>query len=151
MTAVVAPSRRLRVLQAAFCASLLAASFAVCFVLPARFAAPAWLPLLLAGCAVGHAWRAGGADLRRIDFSGVGRVRLTVQRNTRSPLTTTVSATVLPGATVWPCCMLLRLRADDTGAVRRLVLLPDSMAPGAYRELAVALRALGAGVSAKIL
>ncbi|MEH6438164.1 protein YgfX [Massilia sp. DD77] len=151
VTALVAPSRRLRMLLAAFCASLFAASLAVCFVLPAQFAPAAWLPLLLAGCAIGHAWRAAGADLRRIDFSGVGRLRLTVQRNTRSPFTTAVSATVLPGATVWPCCMLLRLRADDTGAVWRLVLLPDSMAPGAYRALAVALRAMGAGASTKIL
>ena len=151
VTAVVAPSRRLRVLLAAFCASLLAASFAVGFVLPASFVRGAWLPLLLAGLAVGCAWRCGKPLVRQIDLSGVGSLRLTVQRNVRSPSSTSVSVRLLPGATIWPCCMLLRLRADDSGAVWRLVLLPDSVAPGAWRALAVGLRAAGGGVSAKIL
>lgn len=152
VTAVVAPSRRLRVLLAAFCASLFAASAAVGLLLPGRFVAAAWLPLLLAGTAVAHALGSGNAAVRRIDFSGVGSHRLTVQRNVRPPEATGVS--LLPGATVWPCCMLLRLRADESGEVWRLVLLPDSVGPGAYRALAVALRAAGAagaGVSAKIL
>ena len=152
VTAVVAPSRRLRVLLAAFCASLFAASVAVGLVLPGRCLAAAWLPLWLAGTAVAHACGGGNAAVRRIDLSGVGRLRLTVQRNVRPPATTSVS--LLPGATVWPCCMLLRLRAEDTGDVWRLVLLPDSVGPGAYRALALAMRAegaAGAGVSAKIL
>lgn len=155
VTAVVAPSRRLRLLLAAFCASLFAASIAVGLVLPARFVSGAWLPLLLAGVVVAHVLGSGNAAVRRIDFSGPGRLRLTVQRNVRPP--TTISVSLLPGATVWPCCMLLRLRAEDSGAVWRLVLLPDSLGPGAYRELAVALHrvgaagAAGAGVSAKIL
>lgn len=152
VTAVVAPSRRLRVLLAAFCASLFAASVAVGLALPGRFMAAAWLPLLLAGIAVAHARGSGNAAVRRIDFSGVGRLRLTVQRNGRPP--TTASVSLLPGATVWPCCMLLRLRAEESGDVWRLVLLPDSVGPGAYRALALALRAVGAaggGVSAKIL
>jgi hypothetical protein len=149
VSAVVAPSRRLRVLLAAFCASLFAASIAVGLVLPARFAGGAALPLLLGALAVAHALGSGNAAVRRIDFSGPGRLRLTVQRNVRPPISVGVS--VLPGATVWPCCMLLRLRDGDSGEVSRLVLLPDSVGPGAYRRLAVALRAAGAGVSAKIL
>ena len=156
VTAVVAPSRRLRVLLAAFCALLFAASIAVGLVLPERFRGGAWLPLLLAGIAVAYALGSGKAAVRRIDFSGVGRLRLTVQRNVRPPMAASVS--LLPGATVWPCCMLLRLRDGESGAVWRLVLLPDSLGSGAYRELAVALRvaeaaagAAGAGVSTKIL
>ncbi|MBQ5938905.1 MULTISPECIES: protein YgfX [unclassified Massilia] len=160
VTAVVAPSRRLRVLLAAFCASLFAASVAVGLLLPGRFLTGAWLPLLLAAIAVAHALGSGNAAVRRIDFSGVGTLRLTVQRNVHLP--TATSASLLPGATVWPCCMLLRLRAGESGDAWRLVLLPDSLGPSAYRELAVALRhggavadaaggAAGAGVSAKIL
>jgi hypothetical protein len=152
VSAVVAPSRRLRVLLAAFCASLFAASVAVGLLMPARFLAGAWLPLLLAGIALAHALGSAGAAVRRIDFSGVGTLRLTVQRNVRPPLSARVS--LLPGATAWPCCMLLRLRAEDSGEVWRLVLLPDSVGAGAYRALAVALRAEAAasgGVSAKIL
>jgi len=40
--------------------------------------------------------------------------------------------------------MLLRLRFED-GAVRPLLLLPDSVGPGQYRALAVAVRAVAGG------
>lgn len=53
---------------------------------------------------------------------------------------------LLAGATVWPCCMLLRLRAED-GALQSLLLLPDSVGAGNYRALAVAVRALGNGAA----
>ena len=54
--------------------------------------------------------------------------------------------TLLPGATVWPCCILLRLRAED-GAIWPLVLLPDAVAAGQYRAVAVAVRALANGTA----
>ena len=52
--------------------------------------------------------------------------------------------TLLPGATVWPCCILLRLRAKD-GAIWPVVVLPDAMPPGQYRAVAVAVRRLANG------
>ena len=46
------------------------------------------------------------------------------------------------GSTVWPRLMLLRLR-DDTGALTLLPVLPDCVAPGVFRALAVAAVAIG--------
>jgi len=54
--------------------------------------------------------------------------------------------TLLHGATVWPCCILLRLRAED-GAIWPLVLLPDAVGAGQYRALAVSVRALANGAA----
>ena len=147
VTAVVLASRRLRLLLAAFSAALLAGFAAVSLLLPGRFAVPALgLVLLAAGLAVGRACLGHTAPARaasrRIDISGVGTLRLTVQQNGGPPARNGEPLSLLPGTTVWPCCMLLRLRAQS-GAVERLVLLPDSVAPETYRALAVALRAQG--------
>lgn len=142
VTAVVAPSRRLRLLLAAFSASLVTAALAVGWLLPERFLTPwAGLPPLLAALALGHdALRA--ATVRRIDISGPGQLRLTVQQDL-GPASPGVPASLMAGAVVWPCCMLLRLRAES-GAVWRVAALPDGMVPGDYRALAVALRAVAA-------
>lgn len=152
VSAVIAPSRRLRCLLAAFCASLCAAALAVGLLLPERFAfggAVACAPLFAALCLL-RLFLAPVATVRRIDISGVGQLRLTVQQQLGegaaaagipapgSPMT------LLPGATVWPCCILLRLRTED-GATWPLVLLPDMAAAGQYRALAVAMRALANG------
>lgn len=180
VSAVIAPSRRLRCLLAAFCASLCAAALAVGLLLPERFAfggAVACAPLLaalslarlffpsLAGipgrrCGIGGARHLTHstailhsiATVRRIDISGVGQLRLTVQQELgKGGPATVISApgspmTLLPGATVWSCCILLRLRADD-GATWPLVLLPDAVGAGQYRALAVAVRALANGAA----
>lgn len=178
VSAIIAPSRRLRCLLACFCASLCAASLAVGLLLPERFAfggAVACVPLLAAlsllplFCPRLAGWprrprgpdRALGvtdsrallhsiATVRRIDISGVGQLRLTVQQelgegeSAAAMLVPGSPMTLLPGATVWPCCILLRLRADD-GAAWPLVLLPDAVAAGQYRALAVAVRGLATG------
>lgn len=182
VSAIIAPSRRLRCLLACFCASLCAAALAVGLLLPERFAfggAVACLPLLaalsllprfppfLAGW-MGRPHGASGAlrvthsqailhsiaTVRRIDISGVGQLRLTVQQElgrgdeAAAMLAPGSPMTLLPGATVWPCCILLRLRADD-GATWPLVLLPDAVAAGQYRALAVAVRSLANGAATK--
>lgn len=174
VSAVIAPSRRLRCLLAAFCASLCTACVAVGLLLPERFAfggAVASVPLLAAlsllrlffpflaarprrlmGRRGNHssALLHSIATVRRIDISGLGQLRLTVQQvlgtgGAASAIPAPGSSmTLLPGATVWPCCILLRLRADD-GTTWPLVLLPDSVPPGQYRALAVAVRVLANG------
>lgn len=174
VSAVIAPSRRLRTLRVAFCACLSAAALAVGLLLPERFAfgAGAALPPLLAALLVAgrplplpRRWRAvfplrqttnsqailpSKATARRIDISGVGQIRLTVQQGMGAGsrmAEATMPMTLLPGATVWPCCILLRLRAED-GAAWPLVLLPDAVGAGQYRALAVAVRALSDSAAA---
>jgi toxin CptA len=167
VSAVIVPSRRLRCLLAAFCASLCAAALAVGLLLPERFVlggAIAVFPLLAAlslarlllgtfvtprsaaradrsGHRVTNSWAIlhSITTARQLDISGVGQIRLTVQLDMAS---IGMPMELVAGATVWPCCMLLRLRAED-GTVRPLVLLPDSLPAGQYRALAVAVRALG--------
>jgi hypothetical protein len=148
VSAVMVPSRRLRRLLAAFCVVLVAAAVAVGWLLPERFAFAqlvAFAPLF-AALALGRAGRFLGtaSTARRIDISGVGQLRVTVQQDMSGA---GMPAALLPGATVWPCCMLLRMRLDD-GAVLPLVLLPDSVGAGQYRALAVAVRALASGAAA---
>jgi toxin CptA len=92
------------------------------------------------------------ATVRRIDISGVGQIRLTVQQElgkggaAAGKLEPGSPMTLLPGATVWPCCILLRLRTED-GATWPLVLLPDAVGAGQYRALAVAVRVLANGAA----
>jgi len=148
VSAVVNPSRRLRGLLAAFCVALCAAALAVGLLLPERFAGGAIVALapLFAALLVGHSCTVlpVAATVRRIDISGVGQLRVTVQQDMSGNGAT---ALLLPGATVWPGCMVLRLRVES-GAVRTLLLLPDSVGHGQYRALAVAVRALAAGPAA---
>ena len=60
------------------------------------------------------------------------------------PTSEGVAVTLLPGATVWPGCILLRLRTA-AGKTVTLVVLPDSLSPGDFRALSVAVRALAQG------
>jgi hypothetical protein len=148
VSAVIVPSRRLRRLLFAFCVVLCAAAVAVGWLLPGRFAFAPLVALapLFAALALGHAglFLRTAATARRIDISGVGQLRVTVQQDMSGA---GMPAALLPGATVWPCCMLLQLRLED-GATLPLVLLPDSVGAGHYRALAVAVRALASGAAA---
>ena len=150
MTVVLAPSRRLRCLLAGFGVSLLAAACAVGLVAPARFAAgPAVAAaLLFAGVCVAHA-ALRPAMVHRIDISGPGQLRLTVQQGVALEETDALAARLLPGSTLWPRLMLLRLGTDAGtpgeraagGACCSVAVLPDSLTPEAFRALAVALGA----------
>lgn len=146
VSAVIVPSSRLRWLLAGLCTALCAAALAMALLFPMQFAwrGAAALAPLCAGLALGWSCLVypAAATARRIDISGVGRIRLTVQQGMESAATT---MTLLPGATAWPGCLLLRLR-DGDGAIRPLLLLPDSVSAGEYRALTVAVRAL-AGVA----
>jgi hypothetical protein len=153
VSAVVAPSRRLRLLLAVYGVANLAAALAVGLLLPGRFqAAPVCaLFFLVAGVLLlGGCRRA--TKTRRIDISGVGQVRLTVQQGMRTSDAAAgvpaagepagVPVALMAGSTVWPQLMLLRLRADS-GAVVALPVLRDSVAPPVFRALAVAVGAIG--------
>jgi hypothetical protein len=162
MSVLIAPSRRLRFLLAGFGASLFAAACAVGLDASSRFAAgPAVAAaLLFAALCVAHA-ALGRATVQRIDISGPGQLRLTVQQGVRRDESRALPVRLLPGSTLWPRLMLLRLEtADDEargaaaacgrracrgGARHSVVILPDSLPPEAFRALAVA---LGAGSGA---
>jgi toxin CptA len=149
VSAVVTPSRRLRVLVAAFGLGNVAAALAVGVVLPDRFAfAPLFgIFFCTAATCLLHSFTSPIKTLR-IDISGVGRVRVTVQQDMGAGAAQAVPAPageavgLLAGSTRWPQLMLLRLQNEE-GAVRWLPILRDSVAPGVFRALAVAVAAAG--------
>ena len=160
MTVVIAPSRCLRLVLAGFGASLLAASLAVGLLAPAQFTAGPVVAaaLLFSGVCVAHA-AALKPTAHRIDISGPGQLRLTVQQDVGMEASGGMPVTLLPGSTLWPRLMVLRLGdANDTAgmACRYVVVLPDSVAPDAFRALAVVLGGLaghvaGSSIEDKIL
>ena len=140
VSAVITPSRLLRFALAGFVAANLGAAV----VLGLGLAGPFWLPMagafacLLAGAALAAALTRS-RKVRRIDISGLGQLRVTVQQGAGSHQTRTDLAELLSGSTVWPGLMVLRLRRAD-GVVDALTLLPDSVEPGQFRRLSVAIR-----------
>ena len=122
--------------------------------------------LFAAACVLHAALRA--ATVHRIDISGPGQLRLTVQQGVRQDKCEGLPARLSAGSTLWPRMLMLCLEGTDGGAagaanegargwrlqrrprsrapVRKPVaVLPDSLPPEAFRALAVA---LGAGVQA---
>lgn len=144
VTVVIAPSRRLRCLLACFGASQLAAACAVGLPASAGFTGGPLVAaaLLFAGACVLHA-ALRYATVHRIDISGPGQLRLTVQQGVRQDKHRVLPARLLPGSTLWPRLLLLRLQTAGDGqacAIRRdIAVLPDSLPPEAFRALAVAL------------
>jgi len=154
---IVRPSRMHRLLLAGCGLGLCAAALAVGTAAPARFPGAPWLALVLAGTALilmrSAAWR---PKTHRIDISGTGELRVTVQQDVggAGPVTAVPTAavpmaavpmTLLPGAVLWPMLALLRYRAADTpgAAAGVLPVWRDSVDPAAWRTLAVALAVIG--------
>lgn len=150
LSAVVAPSRCLRAVLLGWALVLFACAAGLGLGGPGRYLGAPWAAaacVLCALCAVRAALPGSGAPtVRQIDLSGVGRYLLTVQHSMAG---TRVQACLLPGATVWPCCIVVRFAGQD-GVPWPLVLLPDSMGPGPYRALAVALRAQGGAAASQV-
>lgn len=141
VSAVIKPSRLLRVALSAYAVASAGAAMALALGPPERFHHP--LPLALACLAVALlAARAAASapTMRRIDISGLGEIRLTVQHGidagARAPLT------LLPGSTIWPGLLLLSLRDPASPAVTVLAILPDSVAHGQFRKIAVSVNAI---------
>lgn len=120
-------------------------------------------PLLVGACCLA----AGAACLcllrrntttHQIDVSGLGQIRLTVQQNIGARQAPPAAAygneggdeggaagstvRIMPGTSLWPSALLLLL-GDEAGRVTALVVFPSSLAPGQFRALAVAIRAVG--------
>jgi len=140
VSAVIKPSRMLRRALLCFGAANLGAGVA----LSARLAPMSnlvWLGaaatvltgVLILRCA------AAKPKVRRIDISGLGQLRLTVQQGSGTPVARAEIVQMLAGSTIWPDMMVLRYRQEN-GVVRALVFLPDSLETGQFRHLSVALR-----------
>jgi toxin CptA len=141
-------SRRLRRWQAGLAASVWIAAV---FAWPPD-APGAWLAVL-AGLLAHPLLASRNGKGYRIDISDHGRIRLAVYLNP-SPCAGVPAlppelpaiwqpATLQAGAVLWPWLLVLPLRLAD-GKVVRLLILPDSVAPGAFRPLSVACRACAA-------
>lgn len=134
VSAVIAPSRLLRLLLFGFGACCVAAAVALAGPQAARFHYPwAGAALCVAGAVL--AWRAAPATTRRIDISGPGEIRLLVQHSMGPVME------LLPFCTVWPWLMLLLLRAAGQG-VTVVCILPDSVPPEQFRNIALAIRTI---------
>jgi toxin CptA len=141
VSAVVVSSRLLRGALAAY--ALASAAMAAALALGgARFQFSWWLAAacVLSAAVAGRA-AVRGLTTHQIDISGLGEIRLTVPQS-MGAAGPRVLMTLLPGSTLWPGLLLLRLRDGGSGAVTVLPVLPDSVAPAQFRMLGVALRAI---------
>jgi len=143
---LVQSSRRLRWLLAGLAASAMGAPLA-CW--PPHMAPDlplAWLAALMGLLALCHPpppLRNGKGF--RIDISDHGVIRVAVYLNHSLPAAMPAwqPAALQSGAVLWPWLLVLPLRLAD-GRTVRLLVLHDSVAPGAFRPLSVACRACAA-------
>ncbi|MES2322820.1 MAG: flagellar hook-length control protein [Pseudomonadota bacterium] len=139
--AVIKSSRLLRLLLAAYALANAGAAAALLAGAGVHQPGPLALACLLAALVAGHA-ACKPEKARVIDVSGLGEIRVTVQQSIGTAPPQAVQCSLLPGSTLWPQCLLLLLRPCEGGAVRALLLVPDSLPAGCFRKLSVAIRAI---------
>ena len=140
VSAVIKPSRILRCALLSFGVANLGAGvtlFAQCASMPTLVwlgaAATVLTGVLILRCA------ATNPKVRRIDISGLGQLRLTVQQQSGTPVAPAEIVQMLASSTIWSGLMVLRCRQEN-GLIRALVFLPDSLEAGQFTQLLVALR-----------
>ncbi|WP_426193381.1 protein YgfX [Massilia sp. DWR3-1-1] len=145
------PSRLLRRLMRGFAGLCLAMALACAL----GWAGPAWLPAvsavlcLLAGFAVLRASAVHSRarpTARTLDVVGPGGLVLTVQQGMGR--TDRLQVRLLGESTLWPGLLVLRL-AGAHGPLPALLLCADSVPPGQFRRLSMALRAVAARPAAE--
>jgi len=159
VSALVRPSRIQRLVWGGCGLAHCASALAVGLLAPEQFLLAPLLALVLAGagaCVLGAAARRPKAH--RIDISGTGDLRVTVQQNVRvpGPVRQAQSGNVAgseaaplvlqPGSVLWPGLMVLRLGASSAALPAAPFWLPvwrDSLEGDAWRALAVALAVIG--------
>jgi toxin CptA len=141
VSADILPSRLVRVALYVHAAACLAAAMALAWA-PRRCHCPGLLAgaCLLAALAAARA-AARRRTTRRIDISGLGEIRLTVQQSMGETAPREL-VQLMPGSTAWPTLLLLLLRDPGNGALNVLAILPDSVAHEQFRKIGVSIRAI---------
>jgi toxin CptA len=151
VSALVRPSRIQRFVWCGCGLALCASAVAVGLLAPEHFLCPLVVAFALTGAgAAVLAAAAVYAKTHRIDISGTGDMRVTVQqdlggredekRARGEPLGG--RTVLLPGSVVWPMLMLLRHAAPGAGP-RVVAVWRDSVDADTWRALAVALAVVG--------
>ena len=139
LSAVIHPSRLLRAFLAAWATACTAAGLLLVSEHGARFHGAWWLAAACLGAAA-LAWRSvtATAKVRRIDISGLGQIQLSVKQSLGTAPQQSEPMKLLPGSTIWPSLQILLLRGDSD-KVMALPILHDSVAAGAFRQIAVSI------------
>lgn len=141
VSVLVRPSRIQRFVWGGCGLALLASALAIGLAAPGQVRLA---PLVAAALAAAGSAVLGTAALpsktHRIDISGTGDLRVTVQQDVGLP--PEGNAVLLPGSVVWPMLMVLRYAAPGTGP-RVLYVWRDSVDAAVWRALAVALAVVG--------
>ena len=143
VTAVVKPSHLLRGTLAIYAAINLAMACVLLLAAPGAFRAP-WL---IAACCLAAAGGAASGlvsvgNKRRIDISGLGEMRVTVQHKLAEAVAQQTPCKLLPGSAVWPGLLMLLTRGEE-GKTVVVAVFADSVSAEEFRALAVAIRAIG--------
>lgn len=149
---IVRPSPCLRLLRASLAASVLAVALWLAPWSTAARAAPLRWPLAApiicaAASLMGLRGLLRPVNAYRLDISGIGQMRLAVylQSERGKAVAPPAAVTLMADSALWPWLLVLRLRrVDGQGGTLRLLVLPDSVAPGVFRPLALACRACAA-------
>jgi hypothetical protein len=141
VSALVRPSRIQRVVWGGCGLAQCASALAVGLLAPERFLLTPLVALALAGAgAAVLGATARRPKMHRIDISGTGDLRVTVQQDVGGPQGG--NAVLLPGSVIWPMLMLLRYAAPGSGP-SVLGVWRDSVDAATWRALAVALAVVG--------
>ncbi|KQV52144.1 hypothetical protein [Massilia sp. Root335] len=141
VSALVRPSRIQRFVWGGCGVAQCASALAVGLLAPGRFLLTPVVAFALAGAGAAVLGAAARRPkMHRIDISGTGDLRVTVQQDVGGPQDG--NAVLLPGSVIWPMLMLLRYAAPGTGP-RVLAVWRDSVDAASWRALAVALAVVG--------
>ena len=141
VSALVRPSLIQRLVWGGCGLAQCASAAAVGLLAPERFMCQSVVAVVLAGAGAAVLGAAAAhPKTHRIDISGTGDMRVTVQQDVGRR--ESGNAVLLRGSVIWPMLMVLRHAAPGTGP-RVLCVWRDSVDAAAWRALAVALAVIG--------